>query len=217
MANDIMYYRNSKNILKIHSSQSSDVGFVSLVSLVSLQLRVLSKVVVLIAVIVGLTLCCSFTKSISNDSMFFVSAWTHTHTYSRYTYASYTRFERTGSYTRFERTGTPTRTNFENGDKNRVFQLESSKHSNYNSESDDNSNENESNNIVILGGGFAGLNTALTLDSLFKKNVNENKNKPKIILVDDKERFVFLPLLYELCVGDAEVSYCYYLYIQTCC
>ena len=32
------------------------------------------------------------------------------------------------------------------------------------------------------------------------------KKKPKIILVDNKERFVFLPLLYELSVGDAEVS-----------
>ena len=74
--------------------------------------------------------------------------------------------------------------------------------------------------IVILGGGFAGLNTALTLDSLWNDNDNGNGNgngngneneqqqmpRPKIILVDDKERFVFLPLLYELCVGDAEVS-----------
>ena len=67
----------------------------------------------------------------------------------------------------------------------------------------DNNNDND-NNIVILGGGFGGLNTALTLDSLPWQDPSK---KPKIILVDNKERFVFLPLLYELCVGDAEVSF----------
>ena len=63
-------------------------------------------------------------------------------------------------------------------------------------------NETCCNNIVILGGGFGGLNTALTLDSL----PWPKQSKPNIILVDNKERFVFLPLLYELCVGDADLE-----------
>lgn len=71
--------------------------------------------------------------------------------------------------------------------------------------------EEECNDIVILGGGFGGLNTALTLDALpwaqYQKGGNENRDqqRPKIKLIDNKERFIFLPLLYELCVGDAEV------------
>ena len=55
--------------------------------------------------------------------------------------------------------------------------------------------------ICVLGGGFGGLNAALTLSSL-----NWGDEKPTITLVDKKERFVFLPLLYELCVGDAELN-----------
>ncbi len=55
--------------------------------------------------------------------------------------------------------------------------------------------------ICVLGGGFGGLNAALTLSSLpWPEN-----DTPTITLVDQKERFIFLPLLYELCVGDAEV------------
>lgn len=53
--------------------------------------------------------------------------------------------------------------------------------------------------ICILGGGFGGLNTALTLSKL-PWPVDQ---RPTITLVDNKERFVFLPLLYELCVDDA--------------
>jgi len=56
--------------------------------------------------------------------------------------------------------------------------------------------------ICILGGGFGGLNAALTLSSL----PWDEDDKPTITLVDKKERFVFLPLLYELCVGDAELN-----------
>lgn len=56
--------------------------------------------------------------------------------------------------------------------------------------------------ICILGGGFGGLNTALTLSNL----PWPNDQKPNITLVDNKERFVFLPLLYELCVGDATLE-----------
>lgn len=56
--------------------------------------------------------------------------------------------------------------------------------------------------ICVLGGGFGGLNTALTLSSL----PFPEEKKPTITLVDNKERFVFLPLLYELCVGDASLD-----------
>ena len=58
--------------------------------------------------------------------------------------------------------------------------------------------------IVILGGGFGGINTALTLPTL---PWSDNKAlKPKITLIDKSERFVFLPLLYELCVEDASLD-----------
>lgn len=53
--------------------------------------------------------------------------------------------------------------------------------------------------ICILGGGLGGLNTALTLSKL----PWSDGQKPTITLVDNKERFVFLPLLYELCMDDA--------------
>lgn len=49
-------------------------------------------------------------------------------------------------------------------------------------------------NILILGGGFGGLYTALRLDQL----PWEQTPKPRITLVDQHDRFVFLPLLYEL-------------------
>jgi len=54
--------------------------------------------------------------------------------------------------------------------------------------------------VCILGGGFGGLNTALSILSL------PWHTRPEITLVDKKERFVFLPLLYELCVGDAPLE-----------
>lgn len=57
--------------------------------------------------------------------------------------------------------------------------------------------------IVILGGGFGGINTALTLASLPWPT---DKSSPKITLIDKSERFVFLPLLYELCVEDASLD-----------
>jgi NADH:ubiquinone reductase (non-electrogenic) len=57
--------------------------------------------------------------------------------------------------------------------------------------------------IVILGGGFGGINTALTLPTL---PWSEYSVKPKITLIDKSERFVFLPLLYELCVEDASLD-----------
>uniref|UniRef100_A0A7N0ZS83 demethylphylloquinone reductase n=1 Tax=Kalanchoe fedtschenkoi TaxID=63787 RepID=A0A7N0ZS83_KALFE len=51
--------------------------------------------------------------------------------------------------------------------------------------------------ICILGGGFGGLYTALRLQSL---EWPENK-KPEVLLVDQSERFVFKPMLYELLSG----------------
>ncbi len=66
--------------------------------------------------------------------------------------------------------------------------------------------------IVILGGGFGGINSALTLPSLPWSDVAQGNSgassiiKPKITLIDKSERFVFLPLLYELCVDDASID-----------
>ena len=57
--------------------------------------------------------------------------------------------------------------------------------------------------IVILGGGFGGINTALTLPTL---PWSDHRIQPKITLIDKSERFVFLPLLYELCMEDASID-----------
>ena len=57
-----------------------------------------------------------------------------------------------------------------------------------------------SNRIVILGGGFGGLYTALRLSEL----VWDQGQQPEIVLVDRSDRFVFLPLLYELMTGELQ-------------
>lgn len=54
--------------------------------------------------------------------------------------------------------------------------------------------------ICILGGGFGGLYTALHLDSL----VWASGRRPQVLLVDQSERFVFKPLLYELLTGEVD-------------
>lgn len=54
--------------------------------------------------------------------------------------------------------------------------------------------------ICILGGGFGGLYTALRLDQL---PWNQSQ-KPEIVLVDQRDRFLFSPLLYELLTGELE-------------
>jgi NADH dehydrogenase len=54
--------------------------------------------------------------------------------------------------------------------------------------------------ICILGGGFAGLYTALRLSEL----PWNNGGKPEIVLVDKNDRFVFSPLLYELVTGEMQ-------------
>jgi NADH dehydrogenase len=54
--------------------------------------------------------------------------------------------------------------------------------------------------IVILGGGFGGLYTALRLDELPWTGANP----VEIVLVDRADRFTFLPLLYELMTGELQ-------------
>lgn len=54
--------------------------------------------------------------------------------------------------------------------------------------------------ICILGGGFGGLYTALRLSQL----PWEATQKPEIILVDQSDRFLFSPLLYELLTGELQ-------------
>ncbi|KAK6152956.1 hypothetical protein DH2020_012595 [Rehmannia glutinosa] len=54
--------------------------------------------------------------------------------------------------------------------------------------------------VCILGGGFGGLYTALRLESL---DWPDGK-KPQVVLVDQSERFVFKPLLYELLSGEVD-------------
>ncbi|CAH9071036.1 unnamed protein product [Cuscuta epithymum] len=55
--------------------------------------------------------------------------------------------------------------------------------------------------VCILGGGFGGLYTALRLESL----VWRDDKKPQVILVDQCERFVFKPMLYELLSGEVDM------------
>ncbi|CAM9732679.1 unnamed protein product, partial [Phaeothamnion confervicola] len=56
--------------------------------------------------------------------------------------------------------------------------------------------------ICILGGGFGGLYTALRLSQL----PWGPQAKPDITLVDKRDKFTFLPLLYELACGTAQLS-----------
>lgn len=54
--------------------------------------------------------------------------------------------------------------------------------------------------ICILGGGFGGLYTALRLSQLPWAGAS----KPEIVLVDQRDRFLFVPLLYELVTGEMQ-------------
>eukprot|EP00966_Prymnesium_polylepis_P320306 7376672-Prymnesium_polylepis.1 len=56
--------------------------------------------------------------------------------------------------------------------------------------------------IAVLGGGFGGLYTALRLSSLDWGC----GPKPRVTLVDRSDRFVFLPMLYELTTGTVTSS-----------
>lgn len=55
--------------------------------------------------------------------------------------------------------------------------------------------------ICILGGGFGGLYTALRLESL----VWPADKKPEVLIVDQLDRFVFKPLMYELLSKEADL------------
>jgi NADH:ubiquinone reductase (non-electrogenic) len=54
--------------------------------------------------------------------------------------------------------------------------------------------------ICILGGGFGGLYTALRLSQLPWDSIP----KPEIVLIDQSDRFLFSPLLYELLTGELQ-------------
>ncbi|KAG0478000.1 hypothetical protein HPP92_012719 [Vanilla planifolia] len=54
--------------------------------------------------------------------------------------------------------------------------------------------------VCILGGGFGGLYTALRLESL----VWPDDKKPQVLLVDQSDKFVFKPMLYELLSGEVD-------------
>jgi len=58
------------------------------------------------------------------------------------------------------------------------------------------SNSSKSDAVVVIGGGFGGLTAALSLSS--------RKERPPIILIEPRPRFVFLPLLYELLSGELQ-------------
>lgn len=54
--------------------------------------------------------------------------------------------------------------------------------------------------IIILGGGFGGLYAALRLSQLpWTKH-----QKPEIVLIDQNDRFLFSPLLYEILTGELQ-------------
>lgn len=57
--------------------------------------------------------------------------------------------------------------------------------------------------ICIIGGGFGGIYTAVEIDKLLKKHDSPDVN---IYVFDSKDKFVFLPLLYELAFGYAAVT-----------
>jgi NADH:ubiquinone reductase (non-electrogenic) len=54
--------------------------------------------------------------------------------------------------------------------------------------------------ICILGGGFGGLYTALALTKL----AWDRAHPPEIVLVDQRDRFLFSPMLYELLTGELQ-------------
>lgn len=54
--------------------------------------------------------------------------------------------------------------------------------------------------VCIVGGGFGGLYTALRLESLLWPD----GKKPQVLLIDQSERFVFKPMLYELLSGEVD-------------
>ena len=72
----------------------------------------------------------------------------------------------------------------------------------------DNGDESIEARVVVLGGGFGGLYTALRLSQLANEGAAAKKSGSgvSITLVDSRDKFVFLPLLYELATGQAELG-----------
>ncbi|MGL5083046.1 MAG: NAD(P)/FAD-dependent oxidoreductase [Microcoleaceae cyanobacterium] len=56
--------------------------------------------------------------------------------------------------------------------------------------------------ICILGGGFAGLFTALELSKQLSKQSWRDDQKPQVTLVNSESRFLFTPFLYELITSE---------------
>lgn len=54
--------------------------------------------------------------------------------------------------------------------------------------------------VCIVGGGFGGLYTALRLESL----IWPDGKKPQVLLIDQSDRFVFKPMLYEFLSGEVD-------------
>jgi len=65
--------------------------------------------------------------------------------------------------------------------------------------------QNQQQHVVVLGGGFGGVYTALRLAEL-AGTYSSDPNPLSITVVDARDRFVFLPLLYELATGTASES-----------
>ncbi|CAB1104784.1 unnamed protein product [Ectocarpus sp. CCAP 1310/34] len=63
------------------------------------------------------------------------------------------------------------------------------------------SGSNQPERICVLGGGFGGLYTALRLQKMPWRG-----RRPVVTLVDKRDKFTFLPLLYEFAIGNAELD-----------
>jgi len=59
------------------------------------------------------------------------------------------------------------------------------------------SNTKNNDAVIVIGGGFAGLTTALSL--------TQYQHRPPIILIEPQTKFVFLPLLFELLSGEVKI------------
>ena len=61
--------------------------------------------------------------------------------------------------------------------------------------------------VTVIGGGFGGLYSALKIAKISKdREENSSAVKTEVTLIDPKDKFVFLPLLYELAVETASVQ-----------
>jgi demethylphylloquinone reductase len=58
--------------------------------------------------------------------------------------------------------------------------------------------------ICILGGGFGGLYTALRLRQFPPQTIDGYMTTPELLLIDQRDRFLFSPLLYELITGELQ-------------